>query len=85
MIPYGPTWRTEWRTVVQLTLDKLMTDDEAQAFITKLKRTAVVKKAKCEVKIGKVAIPVTFTPDRPESETTPQPGYVPPMPLPPGR
>lgn len=85
MIPYGPMWRTEWRPVIQLMSEKFLTDDDARAFAAKLARMITVRKAKCDIKVGTLPVAVPFAPDRPESETTPQPGYVPPVPNPPGR
>lgn len=85
MIPYGPTWRTERRTAVQLTFTKDMTAEEVEPIKQFLEAAEKLLKLDFEVTIGQTLVAVTFTPDRPASETTPQPGYVPPVSRPPGR
>lgn len=94
MILESPFVKNEKRTAINIILDReVPADDMARilpdltAALTQAVNEAIAKLTTVSVKIKAVTItvPVATTPARPESETTPQPGYVPPVPHPPGR
>ena len=85
MISFGPGWKTEIKTAVYLTFDKILTEEESKQMVDLFTNIRNAMGMNYMVDVGTRRFTVTYTPERPESETTPQEGYVPPVPLPPGR